>query len=60
MKLPLTKQQSRSVRDLKENLSFFRKLMAAVVSAAMFAAGARTAVTMLVIMMATAYVCVVN
>lgn len=34
--------------------------MAAVVSAAMFAAGARTAVTMLVIMMATAYVCVVN
>lgn len=60
MKLPLTKQQSRSVRGLKENLSFFRKLMAAVVSAAMFAAGARTAVTMLVIMMATAYVCVVN
>ena len=34
--------------------------MAAVVSAAMFAAGARTAVTMLVIMMAAAYVCVVN
>ena len=60
LKLPLTKRQSCSVRGLKENLSFFRKLMAAVVSAAMFAAGARTAVTMLVIMMATAYVCVVN
>lgn len=58
--MPLTKRQSCSVRGLKENLSFFRKLMAAVVSAAMFAAGARTAVTMLVIMMAAAYVCVVN
>ena len=60
LKLPLTKRRSRSVRGLKENLSFFRKLMAAVVSAAMFAAGACTAVTMLVIMMAAAYVCVVN
>ena len=60
MKLPLTKQQSRSVRGLKENLSFFRKLMVAVVSATMFAAVARTAVTMLVIMMAAAYVFVVN
>ena len=34
--------------------------MVAVVSAAMFAAGVRTAVTMMVIMMAAAYVCVVN
>ena len=43
LKFPLTKRQARSVRGLKENLSFFRKLMVAVVSATVLAAGARTA-----------------